>query len=81
MKDGGKNDEKIIAVPFNDPNYNIVKDIFELPAHMFEEIKHFFQIYKNLEGKETVVDEVRNRAAAEEVVQACMDNYVRTFQM
>jgi len=48
---------------------------------MFEEIKHFFQIYKNLEGKETVVDEVRNRAAAEEVVQACMDNYVRTFQM
>ncbi len=81
MKDGGKNDEKIIAVPFSDPNFNIVKDIFELPSHMFEEIKHFFQVYKHLEGKETVVDEVRNRAAAEEVVQFCIENYVRTFQM
>ena len=68
MLDGGKNDEKIICVPFTDPNYVIVKDIFELPHHMFEEIKHFFQVYKNLEGKETVVDEVKNREAAVEVI-------------
>lgn len=81
MKDGGKNDEKIIAVPFSDPNFNIVKDIFELPSHMFEEIKHFFQIYKELEGKETVVDEVRNRTAAVEVIEAAITNYVHTFQM
>ena len=26
MLDNGKNDEKIIAVPFNDPNYNIYRD-------------------------------------------------------
>lgn len=81
MLDGGKNDEKIICVPFTDPNYVIVKDIFELPHHMFEEIKHFFQVYKNLEGKETVVDEVKNRAAAVEVIKAAIENYVHTFQM
>ena len=81
MLDGGKNDEKIICVPFPDPNYNIVKDIFELPHHMFEEIKHFFQVYKNLEGKETVVDEVKNREAAVEVIKTCIDNYIKTFQM
>lgn len=81
MLDGGKNDEKIICVPFSDPNYNFVKDIFELPTHMFEEIKHFFQVYKNLEGKETVVDEVKNREAAVEVIKSCINNYVHTFQM
>ena len=81
MLDGGKNDEKIICVPFTDPNYVIVKDIFELPHHMFEEIKHFFQVYKNLEGKETVVDEVKNREAAVEVIKTCIDNYIKTFQM
>jgi len=81
MLDGGKNDEKIICVPFTDPNYNIVKDIFELPHHMFEKIKHFFQVYKNLEGKETVVDEVKNREAAVEVIKTCIDNYIKTFQM
>lgn len=81
MKDGGKNDDKIVAVPFSDPNYNMVKDIFELPNHMFEEIKHFFQVYKNLEGKETVVDEVRNREAAVQIIQQAIEDYVRKFQM
>ena len=81
MLDGGKNDEKILAIPFSDPNFNIVKEVFELPKHMFEEIKHFFTVYKHLEGKETVVDEVRNRAAAVEVIQDAIQNYIRTFQM
>ena len=71
MLDGGKNDEKIICVPFTDPNYVIVKDIFELPHHMFEEIKHFFQVYKNLEGKDTAVEDIK----------AAIDNYIHTFQM
>ena len=35
MKDGGKLDEKIISIPFNDPNYNGYKDISELPNHVF----------------------------------------------
>ena len=81
MKDGGKNDDKIIAVPFSDPNYNIVRDIFELPSHIFEEIKHFFQVYKSLEGKETVVDEVRGRNAAVEIIQQAIEDYIKTFQM
>jgi len=81
MKDGGKNDEKIIAIPFSDPNYNMVKDIFELPPHMFEEIKHFFRVYKELEGKDTVVDEVQGRKAAKAVIEGAIKNYIETFQM
>lgn len=79
MKDGGKFDEKIISIPFNDPNYNGYKDISELPAHLFDEMKHFFTVYKSLEGKETVVDEIQNRDKAVEIIRSCIDNYVAEF--
>ena len=76
MKDSGKLDEKIISIPFNDPNYNSYRDISELPEHVFDEMKHFFKVYKNLEDKETVVDEVRNREAAVDIINKSINNYV-----
>ncbi|MBR4858021.1 MAG: inorganic diphosphatase [Clostridia bacterium] len=79
MKDSGKLDEKIISIPFNDPNYNSYKDISELPEHVFDEMKHFFKVYKNLEDKETVVDEVRNREAAVDIINKSINNYVAEF--
>lgn len=79
MKDNGKLDEKIISIPFKDPNYNMYKNISELPAHIFDEMTHFFSVYKNLEGKETVVDEVQGREKAVEIIEHCIDNYVTKF--
>lgn len=79
MKDNGKMDEKIISIPFNDPNYNSYKNISELPPHIFDEMRHFFSVYKNLEGKETVVDEVQDRDKAVEIIGHCIDNYVMKF--
>ncbi len=79
MKDGGKLDEKIISIPFNDPNYNGYKDISELPQHVFDEMKHFFKVYKNLEDKETVVDEVQNREKAIEIIEKSINNYIAEF--
>ncbi len=79
MKDSGKLDEKIISIPFNDPNYNMYKDISQLPSHIFEEMRHFFSVYKTLEGKETVVDEVQNREKAVEIIRNAIDNYIEKF--
>ncbi|MCI8554097.1 MAG: inorganic diphosphatase [Clostridiales bacterium] len=79
MIDSGRRDEKIIAIPFGDPTYNSYRDIGELPAHVFDEMRHFFQVYKDLEGKETAVDEIGGRTVAEEVIQAAIDHYVQTF--
>ncbi len=79
MIDNGRNDEKIVAVPFNDPYYNVYKDISELPAHVFEEMSHFFTVYKNLENKETAVNEVSNKAQALKIIDAAIDNYVEKF--
>ena len=64
MLDNGKNDEKIIAIPFEDPNYNAYRGIEALPSHIFEEMRHFFSVYKQLEGKSTAVNEVMGQKQA-----------------
>ena len=50
-----------------------------MPTHIFSEMSHFFTVYKNLEGKETVVDEVRGAQEARKVIQKCLDAYVDKF--
>ena len=79
MLDDGKNDEKIIAIPFSDPNYNEYHDISDLPAHVFDEMAHFFTVYKSLEGKETVASDVNNRQAAIQVIRKSINSYVDNF--
>jgi len=75
MLDGGANDEKIIAIPFGDPAYNVYRSIDDLPAHIFSEMRHFFRVYKELEGKETVVDEVKGPQEAIEIVGRAIRQY------
>ena len=79
MLDGGKNDEKIIAIPFSDPTYNDYKDISELPDHIFNEMAHFFTVYKALEGKDAVAGDVNGREAAVDVIRKALDSYVENF--
>lgn len=79
MLDDGKNDEKIIAIPFADPTYSDYTDLTDLPAHIFDEMAHFFAVYKALEGKETVAGDVNNREAAVKVIEASIDNYVESY--
>ena len=56
------------------------KDIKEVPDHVMAEIKHFFTVYKSLEGKDTAVDEVYGREEAIRVIQECLDSYKRNIQ-
>ena len=79
MIDNGRADEKIIAIPFNDPNYNHYSNIEELPQHIFEEMRHFFSVYKNLENKDTAVDEVQGREEATRIINEAIDNYIEKF--
>ena len=77
--DQGKMDEKIIAIPFNDPTYNTYTDISQLPSHIFSEMRHFFSVYKNLEGKDTVVNEEQGPDEAKRIIQNCLDAYIEKF--
>lgn len=79
MMDNGRSDEKIIAIPFEDPNYNMYTDIADLPMHIFNEMKHFFTVYKALENKETAVSEVQGAEAAKEIIRECIIRYRDTF--
>ena len=75
MIDGGYRDEKIIAVPIMDPFYNAYKDVSKIPHHVFDEIKHFFEVYKNLENKPTAVYHVEGPKAARDVIQKAIESY------
>lgn len=80
MEDGGMRDEKIIAIPFGDPTYTPYRDISELPRHIFDELCHFFSVYKQLEGKTTVVDDVGDHSEAVEIIRHCIDGYHKKFE-
>ena len=81
MIDNGQADEKIIAVCLNDPFYKDYNSIKDLPAHVSEEIKHFFTVYKSLEGKETVVDnELEGAEEAKQVIQESIKRYKDKYE-
>lgn len=79
MIDENEADEKIVAIPVNDPFLNGYKDISELPQHQFNEIKHFFEVYKFLENKETRVDNILGRDYAIKAIEGCKTAYHNKF--
>ena len=75
MIDGGKIDDKIIAIPLSDPTYKGIRSIDELPRHIFDEIMHFFTVYKQLENKQTAVKELYDYKDAIEIVREAIESY------
>jgi len=75
MIDDGLLDEKIIAIPFKEPTYNSYKDIKELPKHIFQEMMHFFEVYKSLEHKNTAVKEICHKEDAINIIEKCIVSY------
>ena len=80
MIDSEQRDEKIVAVAKKDPFLNIYKDISELPNHISCEIKHFFEVYKQLEYRETVVEEILGREEAEAIIAKSIEHYKQKFE-
>lgn len=81
MDDGGKGDEKIIAIPYSEPTYMGYTDVKELPKHIFEELKHFFSVYKQLESKKTNVKTIGGPIEAVAVIEKAIENYKKKFDM
>lgn len=75
MIDNGRLDEKIISIPFTDPYYNTYRSIYDIPPHIFDEMKHFFTVYKALENKKTAVDELGDVEDAKKIIENCIRNY------
>lgn len=75
MVDQGYIDTKIVAVCTSDPFYNQFNDIRELPDYVGAEIRHFFQVYKTLEGKKTSVTNIWGRDRALKEIAKSMQAY------
>ena len=75
MIDQGEEDDKIIAVHANDPEYNHYDSINQLPPHRMIEIKRFFEDYKSLEHKSVVIEKFQGPEDALLVIQRSLDFY------
>eukprot|EP01024_Parvocaulis_polyphysoides_P054652 TRINITY_DN552_c0_g3_i3.p1 TRINITY_DN552_c0_g3~~TRINITY_DN552_c0_g3_i3.p1 ORF type:complete len:214 (-),score=34.29 TRINITY_DN552_c0_g3_i3:332-973(-) len=75
MLDQGEQDDKIIAVHADDPEFRSFNDIFELPKHRLLEIKRFFEDYKKNENKDVKVDEFLGSEKAKKTVWEGMALY------
>ena len=68
MSDEKGPDEKILCVPLKDPMWSQVEDIGDLNENLRNEIEHFFQVYKDLEGKKVDTEGFCDRVEAMRVV-------------
>ncbi len=75
MTDRDERDEKIIAIPYGDPQYNNYSDIKELPAHIFDELMHFLQVYKQLENKIVDIKELGGKERALQIIEESLALY------
>ena len=79
MIDGGDQDDKVICVATQDRFFNGFDSIKQLPEHVTDEIRHYFSIYKTLEGKKTEAKEMLDADAGKDMVKTCMKMYDEKF--
>ncbi|MBW3538134.1 inorganic diphosphatase [Candidatus Parcubacteria bacterium] len=72
MIDDGEGDEKIICVPAGDVRYQHVQELSDLSAHLPKEIQHFFEHYKDLQGKKCEITGWADSGAAKAEIRKAM---------
>jgi inorganic pyrophosphatase len=79
MIDGGKEDDKIIAVAKTDASVNHMESIEQVPEYLHREMKHFFEEYTRLENKTVTVDAFQRRDVAYSIIQKAADAYWKVY--
>jgi len=80
MDDDGEQDDKVIAVPSEDPRYEHIEDLKDVPDQIRAEIDEFFATYKNLEpDKEVETLGWAGRSAAHDAIEHAQDLYEEHF--
>ena len=79
MIDSGDKDDKIIAVPVDDPRWDEVKDLSDINKHTLKEMEHFFSTYKKIQEKEVEVTGFEGRDAAEKAIERGLSLYKEKY--
>jgi inorganic pyrophosphatase len=66
MIDGGERDDKVVAVPVDDPRFDNVQDLGDINPHFIKEMSHFFETYKKVQNKVVSVGEWHGKDVAGE---------------
>jgi inorganic pyrophosphatase len=69
MRDDKGQDDKVVCVPYDDPNWNHMETLDDIPQPLRDEISHFFSVYKTPEGKVVKVDGWHEKEKALEVIE------------
>jgi inorganic pyrophosphatase len=77
MVDQKKSDQKILAVPNDNPRYDEVHDLDQIFTHIRHEIEHFFTIYKELEGRPTATLGWGDLGDTHKIVLKSRENYLK----
>ncbi|WP_202080063.1 inorganic diphosphatase [Caldalkalibacillus salinus] len=75
MSDDKGQDEKLLAVPVDDPRWDAVNTLEDVPEHNLKEIEHFFKVYKDLENKETKIEGWEGPEKAAQLIDECIDRF------
>lgn len=76
MVDGGEADEKVVAVPADDPRFADIQNLDDLNKHSLKEIAHFFETYKKLQNKEVSLESFKDKAAAQDAFDRAVGMYL-----
>lgn len=76
MSDDKGQDEKLLAVPTEDPRFKDIHSLDDMPSHVLDEIAHFFKVYKDLENKKTDIVGWEGADRAAQVI----DESIKRFQ-
>ncbi|MFN0084942.1 MAG: inorganic diphosphatase [Blastocatellia bacterium] len=75
MIDQSEEDDKIIAIHADDPEYRDYRDISELPEYRLKSVRRFFEDYKVLENKQVKVERFMGRYDAINIIQRAINLY------
>jgi inorganic pyrophosphatase len=73
MEDDKGVDDKVLCVPLQDPAWNTLDELDDLPDQLRQEIAHFFSVYKDLEQKKVKVDGWYSREDALKEIEAARE--------
>ncbi len=79
MIDSGESDDKLIAVPIDDPRFNDIRDLSDINPHTLKEIEHFYSTYKKLQNKEVEVKGFQGRKEAEAAFEEGLKLYREAY--
>ncbi len=78
MSDDKGEDEKLLGVPVEDPRWKGINSLDDIPEHRLKEIAHFFQVYKDLENKKTIIKGWEGPEKAAQLIDECFARYQET---